>query len=42
MGGKVDTDKSTNYCREGKLESYKAGREVRISRESVQKYLEKR
>jgi excisionase family DNA binding protein len=35
-------DSVDNYCREGKLESYKAGREVRISRESVQKYLENR
>lgn len=28
-----------NYCRNGKLSSYKVGREVRITKESVQRYL---
>ena len=28
-----------NYCRNGKLSSYKVGREVRITKESVQQYL---
>jgi len=30
-----------NYCRDGKLESYKVGREVRITKASVQRYLDR-
>ncbi len=30
-----------NYCRDGKLEAYKVGREVRITKASVQRYLER-
>jgi hypothetical protein len=30
-----------NYCRAGKLESYKEGREVRITKASVQRYLDR-
>jgi excisionase family DNA binding protein len=33
------TDSVDNYCRDGKLSSYKVGREVRITKESVQQYL---
>ena len=32
-------DTVDNYCRNGRLEFYKEGREVRISKESVQRYL---
>lgn len=39
---KKSRDSVDNYCRDGKLESAKVGREVRISRESVQRYLEGR
>ncbi len=35
------TDTVDNYCRDGVLESHKVGREVRISAESVQRYLAK-
>jgi len=33
------TDTVDNYCRDGKLEFSKVGREVRITKESVQRYL---
>jgi len=35
-------DSVDNYCREGKLKSVKAGREVRITKDSVQRYLDTR
>jgi len=36
---KKSTDTVDNYCRDGKLKASKVGREVRITRESVQRYL---
>ena len=37
---KKSKDSVDNYCRAGKLEAIKVGREIRISKASVQRYLD--